>query len=127
MFEEKYNVVNTIATLIVIASIIVGITMFIIFQDDSVFADQKMIKNKWAFLGIAVSGLSTMFIALFIFRFTMKPKTYNMVLPIIVFSALLEVTVTPLLTIGDQGTLLSKSGTFIDNLTAHILISPVKI
>ena len=127
MFDKKYNVVNTIATLIIVFAIILTITLFIVFQDNSVFKDQKMIKNKWVFLGIAVSGLSSMLVAIFIFRFVLKPKMFNMILPIIVFSALLEICTTPLITIGDQSTLLSKSGTFVDNLTAHILLSPVKI
>ena len=127
MFEEKHNIVNMIATLIILGAIFTAIFTYISVQPDSVFKGQKMITNKWLFLGIAMSGLATMFVAVFIFRFIMKPKTFNMVIPIIAFSALLEIITTPLLTIGDQHTLLAKTGTFVDNLTAHILISPIKI
>lgn len=126
-FEEKHNFVNMVGALVILGAIFAAVFVFIFLEPDSTFANQKMIKNKWLFLGIALTGLSTMFLAIIIFRFTMKPKTFNMVVPIIAFSALLEIITTPLLTIGDQSTLLANTKSFMDNLTAHILISPIKI
>jgi len=127
-FEKKSNNANFIFTLVVLASILVGLFTFIFFQPDSTFASQKLIKNKWVFLAIASTGTLSMLIAVIIFRFTMKAITFNNVLPIVVFSALLEVSITPLLTLGDQSSLFAGTdGTFLTNLTGHLLLSPIKI
>jgi len=127
-FSKKANSANFIFTLIILGAILAGLFTFIIFQPDSTFATQKLIKNKWVFLSIASMGTFSMLIAVVIFRFTMKPITFNNVLPIVVFSALLEICITPLLTLGDQSSLFaSVNGTFWTNLTGHFLLSPVKI
>ncbi|MCK5807006.1 MAG: ECF transporter S component [Mycoplasmataceae bacterium] len=123
--ESKYSIVNFIITLSVLGSIFVGLFLFIALEDSSRFAD-SMISNKWAFLAIATSGVGTMLIATIVFRFVLKPKTFNAILPIIVFSALLEVVNTPLVTMGDIASWDLK-GEFLTVLTGHLLLSPLKI
>lgn len=126
LFKEKVDEVNFISTLLILALIFIGIFIFVFLQGDKVFADQKLIKNKWIFLVISTSGVFSMFAATIIFRFLMKPLTINLILPIISFSALLEVINTPLISLGDKAVWGIKDG-FITILTGHLLMSPVKI
>ena len=125
--ETKYNNTNFFITLGILAAVITAISIFIVLQKDSVFANQKLIKNRWAFLGISVAGSSTMFIAVLLFRVFLKPKTFNSMLPIIAFSALIEIINTPLTALGDMQTLIESNDDFLTILTAHFLTSPVKI
>lgn len=125
--EVKYNNVNFIATLIILAAVIAGVSTFVMLQDQSVFDNQKLIKNKYLFTSIAIAGNSTMFLAVIIFRFVLKPKTFNAFLPIIVFSAILEIIDTPLIALGDQSVFFDSNDDFLTVLTAHFLMSPVKI
>ena len=124
--EYKVNNVNMLITILTLVAVIAAIVAFVMLQDDSVFENQKLIKNKFLFLGISVAGLSTMLIAVFIFRFLVKPKTFNAMLPIIAFSAVLEIVNTPLLTLGDMSSF-GLNDDFVTLLTAHLLTSPIKI
>lgn len=127
--QVKYNNVNFIATLIILSAVITGVTTFIFLQDQSVFDSQKLIKNKFIFATIAIAGNSTMLIGVIIFRFVLKPKTFNSLLPIIVFSSILEIVDTPLIALGDQSVFFGDGdhSKFLVLLTAHFLMSPVKI
>ena len=124
--KTKINNVNFIITIIILATIFTTVFTFIMLQDESVFEKQKLIKNKWLFLFIATSGTGTMLIATIIFRFVLKPSTLNGILPIVSFSAILEIINTPLTTLGDIATWELENG-FLIILTGHLLISPVKI
>ena len=78
-----------------------------------------------------------MFIALFLFRIILKPKTFNSLLPIVVFSALLEIFSTPIISLGDYTTLFNDTNhdifsSFSENkyltiVSGHFLLSPFKI
>ncbi|MCC3161080.1 MAG: class I tRNA ligase family protein [Mollicutes bacterium PWAP] len=125
LFESKKNYLNFIITIVILTSIIIGMTIFILHQPSSNFGD-GFIKNKFVFLGIAIAGVSTMLIAVLIFWFVFKPKTINNILPIIAFSAILEICVLPLLALGDISTFNLKKS-FVTILTAHLLISPIRI
>ena len=125
-FANKPNNVNFIATLVILASVFIGVFTFVFLQGDDVFADQKLIKNKWLFLAIATSGVGTMFIATILFRFILKPKTFNAIVPIIAFSALLEAANAPLIAMGDIAVWDIHDG-FMTVLTGHLLMSPIKI
>lgn len=124
--ETKINSINFIFTLVVlllVAGALVGFTMY---QSDAVFEHQKLIKNRYVFLAITLVGSGTMFIGVFIFRFVLKPKTFNAILPIIVFSSIMEIVNTPLIALGDQA-VFGLHDDFITVLTAHFMLSPVKI
>ena len=125
-FANKVNYQNFIATLVILAAVFSAVFTFVFIQGDDVFAKQKLITNKWLFLAIATSGVLSMFIATVVLRFTIKTKTFNAILPIIAFSALLELINTPLLTMGDISVWGLKDG-FMTVLTGHLLLSPVKI
>ena len=124
--EVKYNNINFLFTLLVLVVIVITISVFVFTQDDSVFANQKIIKNKFLFLGISLGGCLTMFFALIIFRLIFSPKTFNQFLPIIAFSALIELCNNPLVTLGDMA-VFELEEEFITILTTHFLLSPVKI
>lgn len=125
-FSEKVDKINFCSTLLILATIFGALLTFVLLQGEEVFEHQELIKNKWVFLAISTSGIMSMFIATIIFRFTLKPKTINAILPIIAFSALLELSNTPLVALGDKDVWgLDKS--FVTILTGHLLMSPVKI
>ena len=123
--EFKVNNVNFFVTLFVLAAIFATIFTFIMLQKESNFKE-SMISNKWAFLGVSTFGLGSMFLGTILLRFFLKPKTYNSILPIITFSALLELINTPLVALGDKDVLELK-GEFLTILTLHLLMSPIKI
>lgn len=125
-FAQKVNIVNFYLTLLILATIFAALFTFVLLQGDEVFEKQELIKNKWVFLAISTSGIMSMFIATIVFRLVLKPKTINAMLPIIAFSALLELVNTPLIALGDKAVWgLDKS--FVTILTGHLLMSPVKI
>ena len=123
---EKVSAVNFFGTLLILGAIFVAIFMFVFLQGDEVFANQKLITDKWVFLGISTFGIVSMAVATVIFRFVLKPKTMNAILPIIAFSALLELINTPLISLGDRAVWGLKDD-FITLLTGHLLMSPIKI
>lgn len=126
-FAEKHNLVNFIATLIILSVIMIGVFTMVWFAPNETF-ESKLIKDRNVFLVIALTGMTTMFFAIIIFRFTLRPKTFNAILPIVAFSALFEICVTPLITYGDMNSLTSGSeGSFVTILAGHMLLSPVKI
>lgn len=129
--ENKVSNVNFFITLGILASIFVGMLIFLLFRTDEVnnAIKDSMVKNKWAFMVISCAGSFSMFFATIIFRFVLKTKTFNEILPIIAFSALLEVVNTPLVVFGDMASwdLGNSTRDFITILTGHLLLSPVKI
>lgn len=127
LFARKYIMSNYFITLILLILILSLVSTFIILQGDEVFSRQHLVKNKWLFLVISMFGIMTMLIAVIIFRFILKPSTLNAVIPIIAFSALLEIINTPLLTIGDIAVWGYNMDQFITLLTGHLLLTPAKI
>ena len=126
-FEENHNTINFIVTLVILSIIMTGVFSLVWFAPKETF-ESKLIKDKYIFLIIALIGMSTMFVAIIIFRFTLKPKTFNAILPIIAFSALLEIVITPLITWGDLISLFQGGkDNFITILAGHMLLSPIKI
>ena len=125
--DKKYNNLNMFFTLLILTLIFIGLTLLIVNENDTMFAKQQFIKNKWIFLGLTISGMVSMFIGVILFRFILKPKTFNDLMPIIAFSAILEITTIPLLTLGDQSSFFPNTNSFLDNMTAHLLLSPIKI
>lgn len=123
--EIKVSNINFFITLGILASIFIGMTTFLSLQHSDAF-QHSTIKNKWVFLAISCAGSFSMFVATIIFRFTLKKSTFNQILPIIAFSALLEVINTPLIALGDK-VVWDLPNEFLTILTGHLLLSPVKI
>ena len=127
-FSEKRNLPNFIATLSILLIIMIIVFNLIWFAPDETFATGILKNRKFLFLAIALTGIASMFLALLIFWFALRPKTFNLILPIIAFSALLEICATPLITLGDMATIASDNNdSFITLLAGHMLLSPIKI
>ncbi|WGI36776.1 substrate-specific component FolT of folate ECF transporter [Mesomycoplasma lagogenitalium] len=111
--------------LILIMTIIISI---IYAAPDSAFENSKFIKNKTSFLILMLSGTSSMLIFITIARFLKFFKSkdrFSTMVPIIVFSAILEPISSSILSLGDV-----QSGTFPTfeiALISHFIVSPVKI
>ncbi len=127
LFARKYMMFNFVITIMILVLILALVTTFIVLQGDAVFAKQSLVRNKWLFLSIAMFGIITMLIAMIVFRFVLKPSIFNAVVPIIAFSAILEIINTPLLTAGDIVVWGYDSNQFITVLTGHLILTPVKI
>lgn len=126
--KVKYNNLNffiTLMALLITAGIIVLLTLI---QPPSVFeSGHSLVSNKYVFLGIVLGGSASLFLGLIIFRFIFSPKIFNGLLPLIVFSAFLELALSTLVALGDRATLGSgQDSDFITFVTAHFLLSPIK-
>ena len=129
LFSKKYLMSTTIVTLIMLFSIVAVTTWLVIFKGgDEFFAKQPIVHNKWLFYIASMAGMITMIIGVPLFRIFLKPKQYNIVMPIIAFSILLEIINTPLVSYGDTAVgVFDSKDEFITALTGHLLISPAKI
>ncbi len=125
--DEKHSIVNFIVTIVLLAIIFIGIFLWLFFVSDAKFQNaSKIITNKTIFMVIALAGIGSMLLATIVFRFVLKAKTFNALLPIIVFTALLEVINTPLLGLGDIGTTMPGAD-LITTMTSHLLFSAFKV
>lgn len=126
--KEKYNNVNFAITLFCLLVAMGAITIFTWLQPDGVFEEaNSVIRNRFLFLGIILFGSASLFVGLIVLRFIFKPSKFNAMLPLIVFSAFLELTLSPLIALGDVATLgAGEEGNFIVFLTAHFMFSPIK-
>ena len=120
--EYKYNNWNFFITIIVILITMAIITAFV-FSPLANFKE-SLISNRWGFFGIVISGSVMMLVATIIFRFILKPNIFNALLPIIAFSAILDIINTPLVSLGDQATIAEDN--FLVALTGHTLLTPMK-
>lgn len=126
-YEHKKNKANFIMTLAILSVIMIAVFVWVWKAPDRTF-EKALIKDRKIFLALSLAGITSMFIALIVFWFVLKPKTFNSILPIITFSALLEITATPLVTLGDMSTLAeNKNDSFMTLFAGHMLLSPIKI
>ncbi len=141
-FSEHVSTSNYLTAIICLTTIFVGIAFFVLHQDESFFESQKLITSRFAFLIIATSGTVSMLLAILFLSIFLKPRkikifgktrtlsikisTFNSLMPIIVFSAILEMVDTPIIALGDMATL-TDGKSFLTILTGHFLLSPIKI
>ncbi|TQC51478.1 ECF transporter S component [Mycoplasmopsis mucosicanis] len=88
-----------------------------------------VIANRWALLLVMLSGYCAMLGFVVIARFKFKPKLYLIIMPIIIFSAVIELFNVPILSLADKYSI-EKTGTqgsILVYMFQHIIISPVKI
>ncbi|WP_426461352.1 ECF transporter S component [Mycoplasma hafezii] len=90
--------------------------------------ERSLIPNKQVLMILMTAGLFSMIIFIIIGRFTLKLERYTVLVPIIVFSAFLELINLPILSYGDVLTLGGGDmSQFFFWLSQHILSSPIKI
>ncbi|KUH47622.1 ECF transporter S component [Mycoplasmopsis meleagridis] len=123
----NFNV--TIATLILVAIIFLIVWLVATKVSQNVL-DKGIVSNRFALIMLMTLGFAAMIIFLWIARFYMKPKHLLVIVPIVIFSAFIELINVPLISLADALTN-SNSGEgskdiFIYIFT-HTLLSPLKI
>ncbi|MGY5139176.1 ECF transporter S component [Mycoplasmopsis gallinarum] len=123
--SELKNFNGVIATLILVTLILL-IIWIIGFKVPQSAINNGVIKNRLILILLMISGFAVMIIFIWIARFKMKDKNYFVIVPIIIFSALIEFINVPILSLADSQALSSSDGLFI-YIFQHTLFSPVKI
>lgn len=85
----------------------------------------QWIKNKYVFMALISTGSISMNLILIVGRFYLKLENYLILVPIIIFSAILEPIVVAIVSYGDVANQILPS--YEVALVSHILISPIKI
>lgn len=120
--------INLITALILGTMLIIFITYIIGFVVPDSALNKGVLTNRWFLLVLMLGGFGTMIIFLLVARFVMKPSRYLIIVPIIIFSAILEFVNTPIISIADNLSLGTGNiqDVFIWVFT-HIVTSPLKI
>lgn len=120
--------INMIFSILILSIIIV--TIAVLFSSPTIVTDEiinkAIIKNRWGLLALLVTGFGTMLIFIVVARFKMKPEKFTIIVPIIIFSAILELVNVPILSIADA-TVYAKSNQWPFYMFTHIITSPIKI
>nr|WP_318025680.1 folate family ECF transporter S component [Mycoplasmopsis mustelae] len=115
------------ASIILLTLVIASFAWFVLNSPDEII-QKGIIKNKYILLGLMSGGTSMMLFFVFLGRFFFKTKTYLTLVPIVVFSAFLELVNIPVLAYADLLSLGNKDGKDIFFwISQHILSGPVKI
>ncbi|WP_245597284.1 ECF transporter S component [Mycoplasma buteonis] len=121
------SLVNGVVFLSIILVIILTYISLSVTESDLV---NSLVKSKKVLTILMNAGLLAMIVFIIIGRFTLKLERYTVLVPIIVFSAFLELINLPILSYGDMITLSGGSGgkeQFFFWISQHILSSPIKI
>ncbi|WP_029513585.1 ECF transporter S component [Mycoplasmopsis primatum] len=114
-----------------ILSLVCLLIYFMVFEiiDLNVIKKYSVIPNRTGLFAMMAGGYVAMLLFLFIARFKMKPKRYLVIVPIVIFSALIELINVPLLSLADYNATSGsgESGSIITYMFQHIIFSPVKI
>ncbi|MEE3928218.1 folate family ECF transporter S component [Mycoplasmopsis ciconiae] len=119
--------INTLACLSILLSIIVVLaTIFIVLPET--FFIKSPIKNKYIVLAMMALGYGMMSVFVVFARFKLSPNRFLVIVPIIVFSAILEFVNVPILSLADNKSI--GTGNIKDTIIwiiTHIVMSPVKV
>lgn len=120
--------INMFSALIILAIVLLFIVWVVKYKIDDETLKKGIIKNRIAFLFMLISGYLLMFIFLIIARFKMRPNRYMIIVPIIIFSALIELVNVPLLSWADVKSF-QKNGEdqIFVFMFQHIIFTPIKI
>ncbi|MCU4706640.1 ECF transporter S component [Mycoplasma sp. CSL7503-lung] len=124
--QYQKNIYLFVSILLII--LVIAINTLVVLNMPEKVIDNGIIQNKYWLIGIMNAGFVLMILFIFIGRFTMNTNTYLNIVPIIVFSAFLELINVPVLSYAD---LLSLGSGDIKDIfiwiSQHILSSPIKI
>ncbi|WP_406614251.1 ECF transporter S component [Mycoplasma corogypsi] len=113
---------------VIFLTLVVTIMGIIQLQIPDVYISKSIIPNKAIMLGLMTSGIMIMTIFVIVARFFMSFSRYSILVPIIVFSAYLELINIPLLSFADLHALgQGETSSFYFWFSQHILTSPIKI
>lgn len=105
--------------------VIIFLGGFLSFFSEEFFKNNNYIKNKYVFIAIMLISPVLIILFLILARFKISPKNFKILVPIIVFSAILEPLAVSLLSYGDVLTEIAPN--FETALITHILTTPVKL
>ncbi|WP_051616801.1 hypothetical protein [Mycoplasmopsis sturni] len=119
--------INTVVSVAFLLMIIVIVTSILFQLSDQDIARSK-INNRYVLLTLMISGFLTMIIFIIICRFKMSSEKFLVIVPIVVFSAFLELINVPILSYADLKSLGDdKSQSVLFWVMQHVLFSPIKI
>ncbi|AEI90470.1 ECF transporter S component [Mycoplasma bovis] len=128
--EKKLLNINLFAASLLIVLVMLFI-FFVVFYviNETTIQQFSIIPNKIGLYALMTSGYVAMFIFLIVARFKMHPKRFLVIIPIVIFSAIIELINVPLLSLADYSTTgaSSESGSIITYMFQHIVFSPIKI
>ncbi|MBU4692428.1 ECF transporter S component [Mycoplasma zalophi] len=115
-----------ISTVIILCIQVLIIVITLLNISDSVFQNNRFVKNKWFYIILTTSGFASMILGVSIYRFFLRRKYQRFMdmMAIVTFCGILEFTNVILLSWGDYQSLKTD---FWINLTSHTLLSPVKV
>ncbi|ADE19946.1 ECF transporter S component [Mycoplasma crocodyli] len=120
--------INLTSAAILIISLIIFLVILVGFVVDQKYINSSIIKNRWGLMAFMISGFLTMLVFVFVARFKLSPSRYLILVPIIIFSALLEMINVPLLSVADTYALGTGNTEHIFVwIFTHVATSPVKI
>ncbi|WP_324672554.1 ECF transporter S component [Mycoplasma sp. 888] len=120
--------VYTTAAVFLISLVIIIITYYVGFWVPDKYIEKGLIPNRWGLLALMITGMSLLLIFIIVARFKMRVERFLIFVPIIVFSAFLELINIPILSLGDNVSLGNgESKDIFLWITQHIISSPVKI
>lgn len=118
-----YAVISTL----ILMTIIFFVIWLIGWKTSQATIDKGIIKSKIGLLTLMVSGYSVMIVFIWIARFKMKNKHFLVIVPIVIFSALIELINIPLLSFADATSLSNDGQSIFVYVFQHTLFSPIKI
>ncbi|MGV2392885.1 UNVERIFIED_CONTAM: hypothetical protein O8I53_07845 [Campylobacter lari] len=120
--------INLFTSLTLLTSICLFIFIIVMFKiSDQVILEKSIVPNRIGLVAMMESGYLLMILFLIVARFKLKPKKYLIIVPIVIFSAFIELINVPLLSLADSKVATSGSSDLLTFMFQHIIFSPVKI
>ncbi|WP_029512879.1 ECF transporter S component [Mycoplasmopsis iners] len=134
--RKKIRIIGTTNTLlnfnVAVASLVLITIIFLIIWligsrvDDSTLAN-GLVKDRFALILLMTGSYAIMIIFLWVARFKMKARRFFVIVPIVIFSALIELINVPLLSLADTQANATELKSIFIYVFQHTLLSPVKI
>ncbi|AAT27642.1 hypothetical protein [[Mycoplasma] mobile] len=115
---------NWISSFIIISILLIAIVTLITNLPDRFFDSPIFFRTRPSFYLFSILGLAIMIVFISYMRFNSKPKTFLNIVPIIIFSALIEFSTIAVIAYADSITL---GIDFQISLIGTLLLSPIKI
>lgn len=123
--------INWIVSSIILVTIIIILSVCLldhnIIHDD--FIAKTFMPNRYGLLAFLVTGFSTMLIYIAVIRFKLESSKFVIIIPIIIFSAFIEIINVPILSSADA--LMNDTKNLVQDALklsiTHVITSPIKI
>ncbi|WP_029608661.1 folate family ECF transporter S component [Mycoplasma simbae] len=121
--------INLIVCVSILTLVMLLVTYLIGFKISEKTIASGIIPNRWILLPLMLSGYLAMLVFIVFARFKLKSSLYLIIVPIVVFSALIELFNVPILSFAEKQSIeaSSASSNLFVYMFQHIILSPVKI